>query len=532
MNTLIRWSWVFGLIGTLCLVGAVSVWYVSGAVEGWPTRYFVAGAGSLVLYVLLDRDRLGEAATGKALRNSSVAALIVVVSAAVAISAYSLSRRYDKTWDLTGERQFTLSEQTLTVLAGLPYDVEAIAFLRGGASQENSLRPLLERFSQASDRIRVRYVDPLKEPRLAEKYEIGSGYGTLILAAPDGSTQRLETRFTEDNLTNRLVILSSGVEHTVCWAVGHGEGDPDDDMDERGFGAIRTMLEAANYQVMRSDVLKSGIDRACKLLVIARPQTDWLDWEREALAAYVAEGGGVFLMIEPDAAPGLSQDLERFGIEVGDDIVFDLNPENLMAGGDPTLLVLGRDNVVYHDITRDLGAALILGLARSVSPMRDLPGLQVEDLLLTSADAWAETDLRLEEEPTPGAHEKVGRVPLMVVSEVTDPAVLDVAPHDDTLGRAVPAALSPEPGGRVVVVGDSDFATKGFVAWGNNRDLFLNTIAWLADEENQIGERADAAEQLEMTAASSAVLCLVSVIFVPGSVFLLGAITLIRRRYL
>ena len=79
---------------------------------------------------------------------------------------------------------------------------------------------------------------------------------------------------------------------------------------------------------------------------------------------------------------------------------------------------------------------------------------------------------------------------------------------------------------------DADFAANGYIALGNNRDLFLNSIAWLVEEEEQIGERPDASETLAIDDLSAAFLCLVSIIFVPGGVGLLAVITWWRRRRL
>jgi ABC-type uncharacterized transport system involved in gliding motility auxiliary subunit len=103
---------------------------------------------------------------------------------------------------------------------------------------------------------------------------------------------------------------------------------------------------------------------------------------------------------------------------------------------------------------------------------------------------------------------------------------------DVPLTRAVPADLAPKAGGRLVVIGDSDFASNQFLSWGNDRDLFLNAVAWLTDEEDQIGERPEQGEPLEIGGAASALWCLLSVVVVPGIAAGVAAITLVRRSYL
>jgi ABC-type uncharacterized transport system involved in gliding motility auxiliary subunit len=166
-------------------------------------------------------------------------------------------------------------------------------------------------------------------------------------------------------------------------------------------------------------------------------------------------------------------------------------------------------------------------------------------VLQTSAQAWAETDLDPASEVTKDPEELAGEVPVMVAVTVVDPDVLKV--HTDREseplrsekdpmglqgdpGRAVPPDWTPTPGGRILVVGDADFASNGLARFGSNKDLFLNGIAWLVDEGPQIGARSARLESLEFTALSGAVIVLVSLLLLPG-LALMGALTMwIRRR--
>ena len=66
---------------------------------------------------------------------------------------------------------------------------------------------------------------------------------------------------------------------------------------------------------------------------------------------------------------------------------------------------------------------------------------------------------------------------------------------------------------------------------GNNADLFLNTVAWLVDEDDQIGERPPAAETLTITDFGQSMLCLTSVVLVPGAAALAALLALLRRRW-
>ena len=224
------------------------------------------------------------------------------------------------------------------------------------------------------------------------------------------------------------------------------------------------------------------------------------------------------------------------------DAIRDANPANQLLGvADMAITVLSEESFQFHPITRSLGAAVVLPDARTVDGMLEAAGLDVQELMLTSPQAWGERNP--EAFPNePGANEDVGELPVMAAVTVEDPAVLrmranEPAPHDASPGEGsasagVPEAFAPVPGGRLAVIGDSDFASNTFLAWGNNRDLALNTVAWLLDEEAQIGERPAAGDALVLTEWASSLLCMMSLFVVPGSALSIAALTLWRRRRL
>jgi ABC-type uncharacterized transport system involved in gliding motility auxiliary subunit len=63
-------------------------------------------------------------------------------------------------------------------------------------------------------------------------------------------------------------------------------------------------------------------------------------------------------------------------------------------------------------------------------------------------------------------------------------------------------------------------------------DLFLNALAWLAEEESQLAERAQGREppSLQATRAQMRIVWLISVVAAPGLALLAGIGSWIRRR--
>lgn len=510
----------------------------------------VLGAGLLLEYAALDRQRVGGTVASRPFQFGTGSVILVLLAALLSLGLYVLARNNDHTWDLTKKQAFTMSDQARRVAEGIGFDVKITAFFRASTPGRDEFQHLVDRFHEANPRIAIEYVDPLQEPRRAEEALVTGDHGTIVLEG-NGRDRRLEWEVTENELVRALVLLSSTEEHTVCWSLGHGEPDPDDEFTDDGLGAVRLELEGLNYKVRKLEIAKTGIERDCGILVVVRPTVEWFPYEREALAAYVAEGGRVLLLLDSGDVPDFADELERFGVLAGDDVVIDLNRKNQMLGvDDPSFVVLSAENFGEHPITRNLAAALVMPIARSMRAVPEPPaGIEVLDLLRTSPEAWGETDPGgAVVQPDEGV-EVVGEVPVMAVVSVTDPGALEVtlpgttppadtvvplegAPDPTDLARGVPADFTPKAGGRMVIIGDSDFAANRFLVWGNNRDLFLNSVAWLAEEEDQIGERPTEGETLEVSLAAQGLWCVFSVVLVPMLAAAGAVVTLLRRRYL
>lgn len=568
------WYWLLGFVGGVIILGFLAY---AGLVETIETPYAVGagvGAALIGLWLWLDRETLAAWGAQRGTKYTGAAVLVAVLAAAVTVAVNVIAYRYDKRWDVTSGGRFSLADQTKSVLEALDRPVKVLAFFTlESQGEKDKLETLLEGYQQHSTLLEVEWHDPLKEPVLAEQNKITSTWGTVILQSGE-DTQRLESDFGEEAITNAIVRLTSGEDHLVCFTEGHGELDPDDDAQPTGLGASIVKLEGQNYTVQKTNLLReAGVPADCEILVVAAPQQDWLPPEREMLAAYLAGGGKVLMLLEPLSAPGLASDLGRYGVKVGDDLVLEQNPNYQLLGGDPSYIILDRQSFDLHPISEPIKGMAMLRVARSVDKGADVTGINVAVLARTTEQAWAETSLdpSVPMGPDPG-QDQIGRVPLAAVAEIVDPQAIAVgervtrAPGGALLeklmnmepstaeggtpmpaGEATPeeaakaAAAQPEPpaapevtreaGGKLVVFGDSDFATNELVDQGNNQDLLLNSLAWLAGEEAQISIRGpeDQGGSLSMTLLQGILMGFITLVVAPG-VAIGMAIATWRRR--
>lgn len=542
MDMLRKFSWVLGLLGGWGVL--VYLGYRTFVSEPSPAFNAVGIVGMLLLvaFLFLDKDEVGGFFSARSTARGFASVILICLGAILVFAVNKLSKDHNTEWDWTSTGAHTLSEQTVQLVTGLDEPVEIVAFFQTGQPEEKAFKGMIDRLSQFSDKLSIEVMDPNLNPRAASTYGNVSAYGTVILKQGERE-QRMENDFGEEAFANALVNLTSRADHTICFTTGHAEGGVDDDMTETGMGGLVLKLESANNVVEELELYRQvTVPERCEVVVIAGPRIDPLPQEREMLARYVARGGTLMVLLEPLSTPQLAADLKRYGVAVGDDIVLENNPELLFAGGDVSMLMFNEDSFDHHPITKDLKMGMMV-LARSVRKT-GVPGIDVQELITTSDQAYGETDLLSGAEPTVDPDtELVGKIPVMVVAEVVDPEAMEIgptftpakklplpdapppeeeaeegaedapaeapevpeeAPEEAPAEPVVEASPLPEgytrkPGGRVVVFGDSDFANNSGIMIGNNMDLFLNSVAWVVGEEDQISIRANEAKAGTLT---------------------------------
>ncbi len=532
-----RWAWMAGCLGAMSLSAfAVYAWRAKEA--ALEPAWLMVGATGLTLilaWLWIDRRRLSEAARSRSAQQTRFALALTVAATAVAVAANMLATKHDHRWDLTSSERYALSDQAISVTSGLKEPIEVHTFFVGESPDLGTFKDLLEGLSNHTDQLQLQQHDPVLSPLTAEQFEVTNSAGTVVLQSGD-KQQRLEADFGEEALINALIQLTSDKEHEICAASGHGEMDP----NGPHLSAVVIQLERQNYSFSQTTLLADGgVPARCEVLLIADPEDDWPAPEREMLAAYVAGGGQVIALLNPDRAAGLSQDMARYGISVGQDIVLEANPNYRMMGGDATYLVLPAQSMADHPITQPIRTMAVMRLARSVGQAgQAIEGMTTEEILHTSEYAWAETNLDSNVQPQPDPEtDRIGKIPLAAVTTIDDPKGIAVGPR--SLGQQAPGEPLTEPaidrsaGGRVLVFGDADFTAGELLGMGSNLDLLQNSIAWMVGEDDQVSIRPNpsASATLNMNEVQGIVLWFVSLIVIPG-LCIGGAIAtwLARRR--
>jgi ABC-type uncharacterized transport system involved in gliding motility auxiliary subunit len=256
---------------------------------------------------------------------------------------------------------------------------------------------------------------------------------------------------------------------------------------------------------------------------VAGPRTPFLEPEAGALEKHLASGGRVFLLLDPvlpgPGSPptdfGLARVLDKYGIRLGNDLVVDPANALPMVGAETVLANRYGNHPIVQSVSAE-GLPVILPLVRSVTKAEKPPAGIAETMLIeTSPEGWGETNLKQLES---GIKKEPGDTPGPVSLAVA------VGPSDEK---------KPDPRiPRLVVMGNSRFASNGALSNGANGIFFASAVHWLAGSEKQIGIAPKTPEQasVSLTGAQVRRIGLVCILGMPGLAVLLGLWVWYKRR--
>lgn len=424
----------------------------------------------------------------RTLKYGSNALAIVLIALGILAAVNFLTTRYHARFDLTARGLYTLSPKTVSLLENLSEDVNVVAFFR--EAERRDYEHLLEQYAYHSRRFAYRFVDPDREPVEAKRYTV-TRYGVSVIEY--GYREERVEEASEKALTNAIARLASDERHVVYFVGGHDEAHPDD-QSETGFSKAKQLLIEGNHDVRPSLVLAQmqGVPKDCDALIVAGPKRPFLPAEIDALATYLEQGGAAFFLLDPLVATGLEPLLKKWSVGLRDDFVVDKS--DVLPGADFSVLV--ATHYSKHPITdRHSGLQTFYPLTRSMARAGSLPGAEVSSLVLSSPHSWSETHLDALRDKDADAVEYTSGAdrpgPLWLAMAVEGPVTMAVKAGAERRGARA----------RMVVFGDSDFASNRFVEKVGNGDLFMNATNWLLRARDKITIRPKSTRHRPLTLA-------------------------------
>lgn len=503
MRKYIPYGALLGLVLVLAGLGKYSV-SKTWKLFSWIT--VALGAVLIAAYVVLNWGSLKKKLSLRSVRYGGNALLMALFVLLILGGLNFIANRHTYRLDFTAGKQFTLSDQTKNVLKNLKKDVQVTAFIQN--ENQGGMESQFKSYRSLSSRFHYEFVDPDKKPAMAKQYGISS-YNTTVLEC-GGNAERI-TALQEQDITNALIKVTRDSKKIVYFLEGHGEPDIDDS-ERGGYSSAKKAVENENYSIQKFNLaVKKSVPQDCAILIVNGPQKALFASELDSIGAYLDRGGKAFFMVDPDIS-GFENFFEKWGVRIGNDAVVDASGMGQLFGMGPAVPLVSRYE--SHPITRKFRPMTFFPFARSITPMEKQPvGVSVQSLLKTSGDSWGETDLKLMKTKNMVKFDKK--------RDLQGPVSLGVVINKENTGKK----------SRLVVFGDSDFANNSYFNTQGNGDLFMNTVSWLAEEEDLISIRAKSPEdrRVFLTAQQSRVAFGVTMILMPLLAIGAGLFITVRR---
>jgi ABC-type uncharacterized transport system involved in gliding motility auxiliary subunit len=498
-----------GIFGLLAGLGA---WLVQGEFSLVPRILVAAGVLLIGIYVALDPEEVWTKLTGRGALYSGNTLVIAVAALVILGFLNVLGSRYQTKVDLTANKQFTLSDQSIKVAEALPQPVHVTAFLTSQDTRKQDFQTLLNDYQNRSGgKLTYEFIDPEQRPSDAIAAGITST-GTIVYQM--GDKKQNSTGTTEKDVSTALVKLERP-EKKAYFTTGHGERTLDG-TGPQDYGTIKQAIERDNFSTAPLNLVTTrAVPDDASEVIIAGATNPFLAEEKDALKAYLDGGGKLIAIIGPASKTDLNDLLQNYQVSFSGNVVVD--PAKSVPQ-DPRVVVV--DSYGSHAITQDLRDLTFFPLSTNINfPSTPPSGMSITPLAQSTDQSWASSNLQQpQQQPTDP------KGPLALALAVDAGAANAAAA---STGAQTPAAA------RLVLIGSPDLISNNSLQQvPGNETLFLNAANWVAEEDNLINVRAPdtTPRTLVLTSQQMNLIAFSSFLFLPLAVLAAGLAVWWTRR--
>ena len=508
---------ILGLV-TLLIGLILTVLLSQIRVAGW----LIMALGVLLLGVafIIDYRRVGKAITGKRGLFSAGTTVMVSIFIGITLLINAISINTYGRFDVTGLSQFTLTSQTKDVLNQLEDELTITIFMIPGDPLGGAINTFVEEYKNYSELVKLETIDPEEHPDQARLFEVSiapavvfqsQGRTTVVppqdifMQSPDGQiSSEMEHPF-----TSAILQVSGIVQKQLYFLTGHGETDLN-----QAYGAAAQGLQDNLYSIgLLNFDQYPGIPPDATALIIVGPQSPLTIAETKIISDYLDDRGWLMILLNPNSPPEWGKLLEDWGVDVQSGSLID--PASYVSPSLDSPLVPKARNMMEFAETYFPGATAII-------PREDASEfLMVQPLFFTSQESWLEEDFN--PAATPEFDDGIDTEGPLAIG------VLIAGVGRDEVPTGTPAD---EEMTRIVLVGDSDFATNQHFLKGDNGNLFLNLVELLTAGEEliKIERKVLPFRRLVVDQQTANFINISSIALLPILVLLVGGVIWWRRR--
>jgi hypothetical protein len=468
-----------------------------------------------------DGDKGGVIPMNKWIRGTNAAVLSIAVIGIFIVLTIFLNSIKGLQVDLTLNKKFTLSEQTINVLKSIDKDVHIMSFSSDGTDPfiKRQVLDLVEEYKKRNGKITFDEYDIATQPSLAKQYDVDPE-GMLVVESGTQKKnvpfynmfipgqQQGEYRFSgEEKLTQALAGLSVKDKRKVYFLSGHQE------IPLNQMNTWRSGLEGDNYEVKELNLLRDGtIPADAETIFIIGATNDLSDKEAELIQNFVKGNGKLYIALgfNKDMATGwknIQALLGTFGIQSQNAVA--IEPKQSVMY-DPLTII---PEYGFHDITEKLQQYSLLTMISNAITLTSTenPNYPASMIMRTTSNAYGETNLELLLRQQSKQEDDDIKAPLNLAYAIQ---TSDKKP-------------------KAIILGGGTFLLDNRISLQGNRDFALNSVAWLSEQKDSVTIRpreGDAIQQAMIMPSQANTIFFGTVLLFPLLFLIIGGWIWWRRR--
>ncbi len=461
-------------------------------------------------------------------------ALVIVVVIAVNMVFSVLTDSYSWALDFTSTGMYDISDETRQVVNSLDPSVEIeVTVFYDETNYPYYLSEPLKRFSNLSENIKIKYVDPEKNPSALTQYgnEYNVQAGAVVVKNGDRiRVFNVDDYFNVDNDTGALYIyieerLAAGTLYVtrdnipvVYFLTGHGES---------GYENLMKLIANNGADVKEINLLtdKEEFSENAKLMVICNPTRDYSIDEIRKISDFAANdnlfGKNIMYFSSTEAVdlPNIQSYLKSWGIQLNKDIVLDTADNTYQNFQNALLPTLTTEEIMNTGATVSTVSTLLAPNARSITRLFEDSSLyKTQAIFSTSETSYARASDAINQDLERDPSDKSGPFDIGVLSMMYK-YVNNVQVQSYLLAC-----------GSVNMIKDSNSFT-----YTGNSEMFMQFYKLMMDEKDDTilaAQKASSSSAATITSKQANTMMVVTVIVIPALFLILGLVIYIRRRFL
>ena len=519
---------------------------------------------SLIAFLYTSKGFWGMRST-EATTNALVSTVAVIL---IIVLVNFLGIKYALKIDLTENKLFTLSPQSQELVKNLdsPLKVYVFSNLVDKADQQ-----ILENYQSYNDLFDYEFVNPQVDISLAQKFNVTRAGDVYVEYENKKQLVQIvspENRLQEIKLTGAIAKIQKEIQAQIYIIQGHGEPVLQE-------GGQVTFSQAVNSLINQGYIVEGLnfestplIPPSANVVIVSSGERNFLPTEVEKIQQYLDRGGNLLVMYNAQSSNTLENILQQWGVTLDKTVAIDPSGAGDIFGLGPSVNIVV--NYGLHPITQDFNNGItIFPWAR---PIKTTPikNIEVTPLIMTNDLSWGEVNLTQENikfNPEEDVKGPLNLAVALVKRNIVTQEKTDENQEENTIVQSVePTPANEQPDNitsgesdlptppqmktpnsqrstitsgnqsiseqKMVVIGNTNFATNGWFQQQLNSDFFLNAIAWLADESEEnlsIRPREATNRRLNVSKGQVTLISWLALLIIPGLSLITAVITWWRR---